>query len=389
MHTKSRATQIRIINFECIEDALIEFDERGIIIIKGYNDSGKSAITHAIKVLVHDWKPRLQADYIQDGKGYFRIIMYFDDGIIILRDKYSSGASLYNMYKGELKEENIIFSTCKEGVYTSFDDVPEPIAKYLGLVAVDSMYLNARNSDDPLLLVHTTGSDNYKFLSEVLHSDELALASRLLNTDKNKKQAELNEMSSTITVYRKEYNALFGITENLVKEVERLDSNLSDKEEKLKIINDINVYNEERNSIEILPMMESIDTDKLITLANLLKNLEDTSKPIAPIIETLDSNRLRDVYVIRKYLEEVTEIKVPPVLSTLSSQDLSLLKGVLELYLETDKINQQIEENKRALSEYTEKIIALQEKLKKEGVRTLKCDSCGNVMTVGAECLHE
>ena len=45
--------------------------------------------------------PNKQAGYITHGKEYFRIIVAFDDSVVIVRDKYKNGQSLYEMYKGK------------------------------------------------------------------------------------------------------------------------------------------------------------------------------------------------------------------------------------------------------------------------------------------------
>ena len=87
-------------NFMSIEHGKAEFDEQNIINFKGYNDSGKSAMLTALKVAITNSNPTKQVSFIQDDKEFFRVLIVFDDGITILRDKYLNGQSLYEMYKG-------------------------------------------------------------------------------------------------------------------------------------------------------------------------------------------------------------------------------------------------------------------------------------------------
>ena len=65
-----------------------EFDERNIINLKGYNDSGKSAMLNALKVALCNANPTKQVGFIQDDKDYFRVLVTFSDGVQILRDNY-------------------------------------------------------------------------------------------------------------------------------------------------------------------------------------------------------------------------------------------------------------------------------------------------------------
>ena len=80
-------------NFMSIAHGKAEFDDRNIINFKGYNDSGKSAMLTALKVAITNSNPTKQVSFIQDDKEYFRVLIQFDDGVTILRDKYLNGQS--------------------------------------------------------------------------------------------------------------------------------------------------------------------------------------------------------------------------------------------------------------------------------------------------------
>ena len=103
----SKLVSWEVWNFMSLAHAKAEFDEKGIINFKGYNDSGKSAMLTALKVLMCNTNPQKQVGFIQDDKEYFRVLASFDDNVQILRDKYINGQSLYEMYK----DGQCIFST--------------------------------------------------------------------------------------------------------------------------------------------------------------------------------------------------------------------------------------------------------------------------------------
>lgn len=169
-------------NFMSIEHGKCEFDDRNIVNLKGYNDSGKSAMLQALKVLISNSNPTKQIGFIQDDKDYFRVVAAFEDGVMILRDKYVNGQSLYEMYK----DNQLIYTSKSGNALTRITEVPKPIADYLGLIMYDGTCLNARACFEKQIGVQTTGSENYKMFNTVLKSEEIATASALLNNDRNK-----------------------------------------------------------------------------------------------------------------------------------------------------------------------------------------------------------
>ena len=141
LSTYSRLIKWEVFNFMSIEHGECEFDDKNIVNLKGYNDSGKSAMLRALDVLMSNMSPQKQVEFIQDDKDFFRIIAYFDDGVSILRDKYINGQSLYEMYK----DGTVIFSTKVGNALARVSEVPEPIRNYLGLIQYDNTVLNSRS----------------------------------------------------------------------------------------------------------------------------------------------------------------------------------------------------------------------------------------------------
>mgnify|MGYP003093532149 CR=1 FL=1 len=77
----SKITSVEIKNFMGYESGKIQFDESGVINIKGYNDSGKSAMLTACAVAMMDAYKQKQAKFIRFGEDYFGIVVSFDDGV--------------------------------------------------------------------------------------------------------------------------------------------------------------------------------------------------------------------------------------------------------------------------------------------------------------------
>lgn len=53
----------------------------------------------AVAVVFNNFKASKQANWIKDECKYFRIEVNFDDGVKIVRYKYLTGQSLYEMFK--------------------------------------------------------------------------------------------------------------------------------------------------------------------------------------------------------------------------------------------------------------------------------------------------
>lgn len=252
----SKLVSFECFNFMSVRHGVCEFDESGIINLKGYNDSGKSAVLTALRVLLCNSTPSKQVDFIQDEQEYFRVMARFDDGVLLLRDKYLNGQSLYEMYK----DGQLIFSTkSASGALTSVSKVPDPVANYLGLVSYDGVYLNARSCKEDALGVDTTGSQNYKMFSKVLKSEEIARAGELLNNDRNRLVADINAVDMDISMNRKLLGTTGGITRGLVGGLKGLDAVLDGYLTREDGIHGVKAAHQEYSSVSVPPEVGYMD----------------------------------------------------------------------------------------------------------------------------------
>lgn len=407
-----RLRKIHIQNFETIEDAWLEFDQRGVLVLKGYNDSGKSAIVMALRVLLYDYRRREHTAFVRDDTEFARIVWYDEDGIIVLRDIFSNGQTYYRVFKDNF--ENEIFTTLSNGVIVPFEGVPEFVQKIFGVGSYDKLYLNTGDDRDPILLAETSGGDNYKFLSTQLHSDELALASNLLNSDKNAKQTKISELSAELAVLRKEYNSLYGVSEALVNRVSNMDERIdildtresmlkeiSEKgnsiqglgilptllkieSDKLKVINDIMKKSKELDS-ETLPVIPIVEQEQLGMMQSIIKGINSINENILPKLNSIDGKKLDILRSILSNIQKVQEAVVIPELSIIDKNRVVKLLNILRHIEDVRGMEMELTDNQRDLEKYKNELSLLESEVSKYKVHTVKCTNCGTVMTTVEE----
>ncbi len=377
----SKITKVRIINCQSIKDATIEFDSRGIINLKGYNDSGKTAIETCLAVTLYNRYKSKQAKFITDGEEYMRCVIYFDDGVAILRDKYRSGASLYEMYKGE----EVIYSTRKGNVLENFEEVPEPIAKYLGVASVEGIMLNFRTEKDPLLLTDTKGSENYKFFHGILHADELVLAAKLLNADKNLKNSELKEKGMQLSLYRQEYNKLYGLHNGIVTKLENLDSNLDGTEKCIQLLEGIITRREELDNSPNIPHIEGIDTRAVELLGSIIESYESLQTTVPPKVESVDTTILSLLGNIIALGDTLSSFEDKPSIEMIDTKKAETLNDIWNLAVKYISSEQSITKMRNELETYHTELAGIEAYLRDQNIKTVRCENCGTLSLVSTE----
>lgn len=385
----SKMTSIELINFMSFKQAKLVFDETGILNIKGYNDSGKSAILRALAVCLMDDFKRNQVKLIRFGEEYFRIVVNFDDGISILRDKYSNGQSLYEVYKNE----ELVFTTKQGNKLSKVDGVPEVISDYLGLCVTDSVNLNYQSCVDALPLVDKRGSENYQMLHEVLRMEEIYRANNMINTDKNELGSRQAEIEWEIQRNKVLLSNLGDIDESLIDRLDELDAECSidsDKEKKLQSL--VSII-ESIESFKDIPEISSINYerfDRVSRLVGVLAKYSDVKE--IPEVKAVDTSRVFEVSniiaIVRKLsdFQEIPEVPVVDVgllgrdgeLSKISSSFVFYCKVVSEM----ERINLEIKKVKHSLDG-----IALE--AEKNGVNIIRCENCGSYILAGGEHKNE
>ena len=373
----SRMLGWEVWNFMSIKHGKVEFDDRNIINLKGYNDSGKSAMLRALDVLMFNIKPQKQTEFIHDDENYFRIIAYFDDGVSILRDKYINGQSLYEMYK----DEQLIFTTKNGNALTRVAEVPKPIEDYLGLVHWNKVNINSRSCWEPQLLVETKGSENYQMLNTILKSEEIAVAGKTLNNDKNKLASDIDTIDSQLNALRQMSASGSKITKGMVDYLKEHDENIDIAE---KQIHDLTVLIENNDAISkvlVFPQLASVNIEQMDSLAELVKISSELSViPNIPEVSTVDSAQLSDLSNLISISSELSKLVDQPQVDCIDTTRIDALSTLLSQASELTSINEEIRNADARQEELTKILEENQGVLNRFGVKTIKCPNCGETI---------
>ena len=378
----SKITSIEVTNFMVYSHAKLVFDERGIVNLKGYNSSGKSSLLKAIGVCLFDLYPKAQGKLIKHGEDYFRVVVSFDDGVSIIRDKYANGQSLYEMYK-----DGKCVLTTKEGrKLTKIDGVPQMIQDYLGLCITSLGCLNYQSRQDPLWLVETTGSENYASLNEVLKTEEISRASALINTDRNKLGAEITGIEAQQQATREARVDAEKYTADLLISLEAAEKRATGY---LTQYDTLDVAWQTVTDLEVLkpiPEVEKVDYQQLEDIENMLKAISELEriKPV-PVVETMGTARLADLerlLGIYQQLISEREKAVPSVGIMEGGERLQALLMLMSAIEEQAAANRQLKAIKRETAEIANELETAAKKARDEGTVFAKCNNCGSYIAV-------
>lgn len=378
----SKIQSIDIENFMVYKKAKVSFDETNIINLKGYNSSGKSTILKALAVCLMNMFERNQAKFIRHGEDYFRIVVTFDDGVSIVRDKYINGQSLYEVYKnGELHYTSKVGSRLGK-----VEGVPEEIQKYLGLCMLSQGCLNYQSREDLLWLVNTKGSENYASLNEILKTEQISLAVAMLNKDRNALSTSVAAIESQISNHEYMLEADKDYSVELyeaLSDKEKVFSVLSDRSDSLrKIMGTANesVLAERR----ITPPISTVHIEGLSAVSKLLDlcdNIGDIK--IVPSVGKVDVERLSDITAIASEASKVSSMEVPPLLEPVKGAD--RLWGILALGEKISEVGTTVKavmEHDNKLKELKEKVAKVVAELQEQGHYFVQCDNCGTYVEV-------
>lgn len=378
----SKLKSIELINFMGFAKAKAIFDESGSLNFKGYNSSGKSAFLTACAVAMMNAFPQKQTKYIRHGKDYFRIILSFDDGVVIVRDKYKNGQSLYEMYKGEKK----VYTSKVGDKLSRIDAVPEIIENYLGMISTEIGYLNYQVRRDPLWLVETKGSENYYTLNEVLKSVEIAQANALLNADKN-------ALNTDITIVESEYNTLNSqlmgmgsVGEELLGRLYESRDRVNGLWSKYDMLVGIEKVLNELQGTKIAPEVEKVEVERLLGIQRVLKVLEELEgiHYFKGELDTIDVDRFGMLGRVSKVVEEMQGVKyfdteVERIEGADKLKELEKLSGFVAQLSEAVREVNSLNSEFQSLEEERDALISEAEK---QGIIFTVCSNCGTMLEV-------
>lgn len=331
-------SRIELNNFMSFNHATADFDENNIINLKGYNSSGKSAFIKALRVLFLNYKSNRQVRWIKTGENEFTVTAYFTDGISITKGKLKNGKSWYEMYKGDTQ----VFTTIDNGQLTKIVDVPDIIKKYLGFFYNDNSKLTPHflKSREPLLLVDTTGKENYDFLNEALQGEELIHAADLAKNSRSNLTVSLTQDEQQIIATKKIYSQTSYLSDELINALTTSDANLSKEEKEIDtahdLISNIELLNILHTSLPKLKALPASDTNQLDVYAELIEQLSGlnglkVTPNVTPITQGY-ATELDTLNALISSLNEYNNIKTIPVVKQVNAvQELNQLNTAIQL----------------------------------------------------------
>lgn len=364
---------IELDNFMSIAHGVLEFDEKNIISICGFNDSGKSAVTRACAVLFYDQYSRDQAKFIKDGCDSFKITMTFSDGVSISKVKTQSGQSVWNLSQNG----NTLYTNQLGNSIQAVSDVPEPIRKYLGVLYDDctDSFMNVRRNTDRLFLIDTTGGDNYKILNTILKSDVLAKASMAMTQDKNKLNSELGVKTNQFNTLVQQYDAMDVAPVVDIDKLHNLTKSVSDTEMQRVALEASVKAKEIADATTIMPELESLDTSRISTIVDISDNYIKAQSPVYPEVTEVDTARVQAISdILTNY--NIAQNPVMPEAVTISHEQLSAISVVKD----SKEVYENSRTNLNALEETLKTTTEELSKLAKENNFRI-CKNCGTVVT--------
>lgn len=378
----SKITNIEVTNFMVYSHAKVSFDEKGIINIKGYNSGGKSTMLKAIAVCLMNMYPKAQTKFIRHGEKYFRIVVNFDDGVSIVRDKYITGQSLYEIYK----DNNCIFTTKEGGKLTKVDGIPKIIEDYLGLCIVSTGCLNYQVRQDKLWLIETTGSENYNSLNEILKTEEISKANTLLNSDKNEINSGIASTEARLQETKLSLHELNSYTEDLLSALESRELLCKSLIAKCKELKDIVSLVDELNTLSDIPEVSKIDLKRYSSIESVTDIGNELSNfVIYPELEKIVDKRISDIDALSSTVKSLKEVgKVLPELSIIATNKEDNLVEIVSILSEIKANSEELKTIREGQSKLSSKLNAVVKEAESKGIKFVKCDNCGSYIKVTA-----
>lgn len=405
MAIKNRILQIKIENFMTIGNAVLDFDSRNILNLKGYSDSGKTAILIAIAVCLNNINITKQLKYIKHGCKFFRIEVNFSDGVSIVRAKYSNGQSYYEMFKGG----SIVYTTKSNDNMLAVNGIPEIISNYLEMANMKSGILNFRTNRDKLFLSETTGRENFEDLNTLFGIDDLLKALSLCKEEISNYKQEFQKNEVEID-FLKDKVKTYQYVKPETLEILQEEAKKADLEEKsLQSLRGIFGGVSNLNSIQITPQIEPVKSNyekigEIAKLSNLVcveigseipvvsgKNLErisaisslvnEVSKEKLIELDSVDSSSMQALLSVKKVLSDFGE--VAPKVDNISFSKLTDLEKLFSEVQRNKSEETTFKSAKNELDEMKEKYNSAVEKLKEKGISVFTCRNCGSVNCEG------
>lgn len=422
---------VRVTNFMSYKDSTVTFDREGdtrnILKFEGRNDTGKSAFSLAALLVLTNAYYTEHKNYIRSGEEFFRVVLTFVDGVVVVYEKNISGASFYDMYVREDDQVNAtpifrrenetgiarafdvvqnatrLFSTRFEGEASedfyfakSVKEVPYRLQQYFGMLSTsDGLSVNYADANSPKLGVNTTGSENAKILNEVLQARSLTLANERANRHVLDTQAQLASQRELFNVLKEETQRYAQVSQALVSAVGVEREHAMSVQERWQVSSSVAEVVSRAVQVQVLPMVPSVGEDvqhQVSMLASVQQVVQSAvsavTVPQVPVVDADAVRQMQDSAQVVSFLKQVQGVPVFPPVPQVQFQDVQALEQVSVAVRLCESAAQQVSVRDRMQGEFEQvqqQVSAVVDSLREDGFTVSRCGNCGSVRVVDAD----
>lgn len=422
---------VRVTNFMSYKDSTVTFDREGdtrnILKFEGRNDTGKSAFSLAALLVLTNAYYTEHKNYIRSGEEFFRVVLTFVDGVVVVYEKNISGASFYDMYVREDDQVNAtpifrresetgiarafdvvqnatrLFSTRFEGEASedfyfakSVKEVPYRLQQYFGMLSTsDGLSVNYADANSPKLGVNTTGSENAKILNEVLQARSLTLANERANRHVLDTQAQLASQRELFNVLKEETQRYAQVSQALVSTVGVEREHAMSVQERLQVSSSVAEVVSRAAQVQVLPAVPQVGEDvqhQVSMLASVQQVVQGAASavmvPQVPVVDADAVRQMQDSAQVVSLLKQARDVSLFPPVPQVQYQDVQALEQVSAAVRLCESAAQQVSVRDRAQGEFEQvqqQVSAVVDFLRGDGFTVSRCGNCGSVRVVDAD----
>ena len=288
-------TKIEIKNFQSHKNTVLEFD-KGVNVICGESDNGKSAVIRAIRWVVENQPQgteKINSNWNEDFKEPLSVKLYTEKGYVErIRDKKRNG---YNICKNG--EEEIVFDAIGKGV-------PKEVTDFLNVSDVNFQF----QLDPPYLLTKSAGEAS-KYLNEIVHLDSIDKIMSIADSDKRQLSSEQKVVEADIKKLEEELKNTEWIdeAERLYTRVSKYDERISSGNDELAGLNEQISEHENLKIVDLTRQKELVEKIESISIPDISELDEDIKKYEESAAKIIDLSKPE------KLVERIESISIPDI----------------------------------------------------------------------------
>lgn len=429
MGTYSKIQAMRIKNFRCLGDVLLDFSASPIVSLVAPNEAGKTSVIKAIISLMYNSNQREGKNYIRTGTDGYQCLMQFEDGKIVERAR-TEAANIYRLFEnGKLISESLKLDN---------GEIPPVIKELMGVIedCETGELMNIRTYEDMLLFVLSKGSDNYKTMYNALKVENITNA---MKNGKAEAAALKNDISATeisMASFNEQIKAIrlhdmtpvVNIRDRVTKEIDIVNKShniLARKEHADSMETKLGVYGELANAsninvieasllntinnarnrhdvlikeiakskdieaLENIEYAEALKMESILSRIKTLRELESRNKhsdgiDSVMIINTSALERMSKVKEFIQRLEHIDASRAEAItnLDGVRYENVEKMERVFGLLQKAESKEEVLKEHETELEEAINKLKELGHYDEELGGFVKKCDNCGETVVV-------